>query len=129
MPCRHGADGQPVQLQRLAGGDLTHLPGDGRVIPDGGAQPEGDNDGRATGQRRQRTPVEVIRMPMRDDDDVDIEIGWIGNGPMPRKRPEASPQERVGQDADPVDLDERGRVPQEADPDALVRRPRLRRAA
>ncbi len=71
----------------------------------------------------------MVRVPMRDDDGVDVEVSWVGKGPVPRQRSEASPEEGVGQDTDPVDLDERGRVPQEADLDALVRRPRLRRAA
>ena len=71
----------------------------------------------------------MIGVAMRDDDDVDLQVGWIGQRPMPRQRPEASPEERVGEDANPVDLEEGGRVTEEANVDAPVRRARLRRAA
>ena len=71
----------------------------------------------------------MIRVPVRDDDDIDLQVGGIGQGTMPRQRSQAPPEERIRQDAHPVDLDEGGRVPEEADLDAPVRRARLRRAA
>jgi hypothetical protein len=55
----------------------------------------------------QRRRVEVIRMPVRDEDDVDaIEEGEFRDRTVALERAETVAQERIGQDADAADLDE-----------------------
>jgi hypothetical protein len=63
-------------------------------------------------------------MAVRHEDDVHgTDLVGVGRGPMAFQRPEAVTQERVGQDPDPVDLEEHGGVPDVPDGDLpLVRR-------
>jgi hypothetical protein len=54
---------------------------------------------------------------MRDNHDVGLEIVRVRKRTMARERAESGAEERVRQDAEAVELDERGRVTNEPDLD------------
>ena len=64
----------------------------------------------------ERFPIEVIRVRMRDQHDVDVaETIRLGHGSMPFQWSECRPEEGIGQDAHAGDLEQHGRVPHEPD--------------
>jgi hypothetical protein len=62
----------------------------------------------------------MVGVAVRDEDDVRRERGRVGDRAVPLQRPERGSEERVGQDPDAVQADERGRVADESNRD-LVR--------
>ena len=62
-------------------------------------------------EHAQRAEVEMIVVPVRDQNSVDLRDGLVGHGNGAHEMSHSSPQQGVGQEAAPVELDEDGRVP------------------
>ena len=97
-------DPDTAKVEPFVGGDLAdRVPGDGRRR----AQAARDDEQRVAGQASQRRAVEMVGMGVRDQDRVDRAEGvGVGRRAQPAKRPDAGAQDRVGQDAQAVELDE-----------------------
>jgi len=110
---RYRRDLEPSKVDPLVRGHLQDLAAD---RPSGSCpQPARYHDQRATGDCTERRQVEVIGVPVRDDDDIHVaEDLEVGRRAVPDERPELGAQEWIGQDPHPTDLDQHRRVADEA---------------
>ena len=94
----------------------------------GCSQAMGHDDQRIAPKLPQRSRVEVVRMGMGDEDDVErADGGGVRGGAVPAQRPEPVAQERIGEATEAVGLDQDGRVADVGETDralALRHRPR-----
>ena len=81
------------------------------------AEPSWHHQDRAAGQAFEGSLVEMVRMPVRDDDDVDLELGRFGEGTVSLEGPEPRPKERVREHANAAEVDQRRRVADESNRD------------
>ena len=103
----NGPTTQPIALDDL--GDIAT-----RRLPDGPAETARRDDQRMPRDGREGCQIEMVRMPVRDDDDVDaFEVAGVGERTMALERAEARPEERVGQDPDAGHLQQHGGVAEE----------------
>jgi hypothetical protein len=84
-------------------------------------KPPRGHDHRPPGQPLDRRRIEVVRVAVRDQDDVRLQLGGVGERAVPLEWPEPRAEERVRQDADAVDLDEGRRVADESNGDRGAR--------
>ena len=104
---RQRADDEPIALDDL--GDIA-----ARRLADRPAETARHDDQRMPRDGREGGRIEMIRMPVGDDDDVDaFEVAGVGERTMALERAEARPEERVGQHPDAGHLQQHGGVAEE----------------
>ena len=114
MACRNSRDPDTTDLEAFAHGDLQDLATHRLAGRD--AQSARHHDRRGAIQGGQRRPVEMVRVAVRDDDEIHVaELARIGQGTVPLQRPEPIAQERIGQDTPLYALEQDRRMPDVAD--------------
>src|SRR3954471_911292 len=97
VACLDGFDRRPAHRGMVADRQLDDLARDrlaGRP-----SEPARDDDRRPAGERGEGPRVEVVRVRVRDHDEVDIaQPGRIGDRSVTLERAEPWPQERIRQD-------------------------------
>ena len=104
MASRDGGEPPAGNLELLAGSQRPHPVA--RLLR-GGFEPGRDDDDRRAGEAPEREPVEVVGVGMRDQDDVDgADRLEVRRRAVPPQRAQSKPEEGVGQDPHPWELDE-----------------------
>ena len=111
---RNGLNGDAGNLGGFVWPDLNDLPRTDAGAPS--AEASGHDQGRTAGQTFERSLVEVVRVSMRDDHDIGLELGRVGEGTVTLERAETGPKEWVREDTSPAELDQGRRVPDEFEP-------------
>ena len=118
MPRRHGRHGPVPERPRLTHGQGADAPPGALRGP---AKAVRHDDQRIALEAAQRSRVEVIRMRVRDEHEIErSEPGRVGGRPVPAQRPEPVAQERISQAAQAVSFDQDGRVPDVRQADAVI---------
>jgi len=116
---------RPAHADGVAQGDLladADLADPAPETPSCAAEAARDDHQRIASQRPERPAVEMIRMGVRDEDDVDrADEVRSGDRAVPPQRAQPAAQEGVGQDPEAGQLEEDGRVAEELESD--VRHP------
>ena len=100
----------------------------GATQPRAGAR--GDDQRDVAAEVAERRDVEVVPVEMGEDHEVDpVEPAAMGDGFHPAERADARSRDRIGQDADPVQLDQDGRVADELEGEPPRQRQVLRAAS
>src|SRR5205085_12029525 len=105
----HTADGELVPRDGL--GDVVTVSGDQR------SESPRDDDPGSTCEVPERRQMQMIVVPVRDEDRVRCDVQEaVGRRSRPAaQRPEAIDEQRVGEDARPIEIDEDGRVAEKSD--------------
>jgi hypothetical protein len=90
------------------------------------AQAGRDHDAARRGELPERGRIEVVGMGVRDEYRVEVaDRRRIRGRPMTPKRPEPAAEDRIGQEADAIELDEERRMAEVRDPGAARARREL----
>ena len=115
MSSRDGANGDAGDLDGLAGGNLDDAR---RERPrQRRRQAARDDDRGPAAKCLDRASVEVVAVPVGDEDQVRLERFRIRHGAVALQRADPPSKEWVREDPDPGHLDENRRVPEEGDVD------------
>ena len=113
VPRRYGGDGQRTDGDLLADDELDHV--SPRSSACGGAETARDDECRSSWDRAERRRIEMVRVGVRDEDDVDpAQFRRGGERPVTLQRSKPRTEERVGQDACRWEVQHHGCVADEA---------------
>ena len=115
MARRNCLDPNAGDLDGLIGPDLDHLPRTELGAPS--AQPTWHDQDRVAGQPFEGSLIEVVGMTVRDNDDVGLELGRVGEGTVALEGAEPRSEEGVRQDASTTEVEQCRRVADEPNRD------------
>ncbi len=128
MDGRHPAHGHATDVDRGADRELAHVAEADPGHPRAGA--DRDDHRRRPAEVAERRHVEVVPVEVRDEDRVDVAQPVAGGDRLdPPERADPPAGDRVGQQPDPVELDDERRVTDEVEFDAAGHRQPLRAAS
>ncbi len=125
---RHGLDPHATDVESLAGRDLADVGEPGATQP--AARPGRHDERQVPAEVAQGRHIEVIPVEVGEQHEIDaVEPVAMRHGLHPAQRPHPGARHGIGQDADPVQLDQDGRVADEFEGESPGQRQVLRAAS